>query len=291
VHNAGGRVSALRLLLACLGVLVLHRPSAAVLVRTRGLWLVGLAFLIGTGLARNYDTVDLRSEPWHLVVPLFSSLAMATLMYLLLHFLQTSRPGFWPGLGRFVGLFWLTAPPAWAYGLPWERMLSEADAVRANLGTLAVVSAWRGVVLALLVSELVGWRYWRAFAFVCVVTWPVAMVVTYNSGFSTAIMSGMSGVMLRDAEWILASTVVLVQSGLVAALLAVGPMAFVVFFDRPKASSVERTMVSGSGLNGAESGLNGAAALALLPAAVFAAFLPLTQDEQANAAKAEVMAR
>jgi hypothetical protein len=57
----------------------------------------------------------------------------------------------------FLGLFWMTAPLAWLYAIPYERFLSPVDATAANLATLGLVALWRVDVMIRVVSVLMGY--------------------------------------------------------------------------------------------------------------------------------------
>jgi hypothetical protein len=113
---------------------------------------LGLLLVLSAGFAREYDGEDLRSEPWHLLIPLSASLALSFILYSLIEGIarcQRKRNLFWRGYGIFLSLFWMTAPLAWLYAIPVERFLSAADSARANLWLLGIVSVWR-VPLSLL---------------------------------------------------------------------------------------------------------------------------------------------
>jgi hypothetical protein len=114
------------------------------------LWL-GLLFVLSAGFAREYDGEDLLHEPWHLLIPLAASLASSFFLYTIAYGAQPlpwgQRRPFFAGYRSFLGLFWMTAPLAWLYAIPYERFWSEGDAARANLATLGLVAAWRVVLM------------------------------------------------------------------------------------------------------------------------------------------------
>src|SRR5262245_21291219 len=90
----------------------------------RALWL-GFLFVQSAGFARDYDGEDLYHEPWHLLLALAASLA-ASLVFFTLCFCkvlasEAPRPSFFSGYLSFLGLFWMTAPLAWLYAIPYER--------------------------------------------------------------------------------------------------------------------------------------------------------------------------
>lgn len=124
--------------------------------------LYGVVFVLSAGLAREYDGHDLVHEPWHLLRPFAASLLAGTLLFLLVHVIASIRVSAeercWPVPAQawrvFLSLFWMTAPLAWMYAIPYERFLTPVGAVEANLWTLAVVAAWRVVLITRVISVL-----------------------------------------------------------------------------------------------------------------------------------------
>jgi hypothetical protein len=121
---------------------------------------VGLLLVLSAGLARSYYSRDLLEQPWHLFVPLAASLPLSLGFVLFLHALAAYRSGPMPPLldsyRSFLGLFWLTAPLAWLYAIPFSAFLSPNAALRAKLTTLAVVALWRVVLMVRVVSLLLN---------------------------------------------------------------------------------------------------------------------------------------
>src|SRR5262245_41826067 len=121
---------------------------------------VGAVLVLSAGLARNYDTHDLRAQWWRLLLPFAASTAAAAVLFFvvaaLIHLGVPLAPLGW----GILGLFWLTAPLAWLYGLPFERHLSPVQARRARLGALGVVAVCRVALMTRCVSVLCGcdWR-------------------------------------------------------------------------------------------------------------------------------------
>src|SRR4051812_42772891 len=83
---------------------------------------VGAPLVLSAGLARHHDAHDLRRQWWRLLIPFAASTLAAAVLFLVLAL--ASRGGLATlDLGRgLLGLFWLTAPFAWLYGLPFERL-------------------------------------------------------------------------------------------------------------------------------------------------------------------------
>ena len=137
------------------------RESILELAHSRWTLLVGALLVLSAGLARNYDGEDLTREPWHLLGPFGASIATSIGLFLL--FLTECRAkggrrarvwARWRLYPRFLALYWMTAPLAWLYGIPYERFLTPAGAVEANMWTLAAVAGWRVLLMARVVSVL-----------------------------------------------------------------------------------------------------------------------------------------
>jgi hypothetical protein len=113
------------------------------------------AAALPAGLAREYDGVFLPCEPWRLLIPFAVSTAMGTILWSA--FLLPRKSGT-VGLRSFLGVFWMSAPLAWLYGIPYERFLSPLAAFNANLWTLGIVTIWRVAWVTRVVSVLRGSR-------------------------------------------------------------------------------------------------------------------------------------
>ncbi len=133
---------------------------------------IGFLFVLSAGLAREYDGADLVHEPEIALLPIPVSLAASFVLYCVTYLIPAIRntqsgltlpvPKFWNGYRMFLGLFWMTAPLAWLYAVPYERFLSELDAVKANLYTLAFVAIWRVALMCRVVTVLMGFKAWEA---------------------------------------------------------------------------------------------------------------------------------
>src|SRR5262249_61264180 len=88
-------------------------------------------------------------------------------------------PTFLSAPRSFLSLFWRPSPLPWFYAVPYERFLSVADAVRANLLTLALVSAWRVALMTRVVSVLMGYRVGAAFVLVMAYADAVALALLW----------------------------------------------------------------------------------------------------------------
>lgn len=126
----------------------------AVAADRRSLWIGGL-FVLSAAFAREYDGHDLLHEPWHLLIPFAASLPLSLILFSFIRLGSNRKaklPGFWTAYRQFLNLFWMTAPLALLYAIPYERFLSEGAAAEANMWTLGLVAAWR----VLLISRAIG---------------------------------------------------------------------------------------------------------------------------------------
>lgn len=148
-------------------LLYLVGDRRAILDVARSPWsvLVGVLFVLSAGLAREYDGEYLLLEPWHALRPLGASLASGTLLFIIIHGAAIIRgdsaganepPGFFAAYRSWMGLFWMTAPMAWLYAIPYERWMTPEVAISCNLWTLALVAAWRVVLMTRVVTVVYG---------------------------------------------------------------------------------------------------------------------------------------
>jgi hypothetical protein len=140
---------------------------------------IGLLFVLSAALAREYDGADIQNEPWKLLAPFGASLLSACLLFFLVRGLASQEQDRLPALARsfwpWLRCFWMTAPLAWLYAIPFERFLTPLDATRANLGVLAVVAVWRVFLMSQATAVLTGYRQGHAF---CMVMLMVSIVGT-----------------------------------------------------------------------------------------------------------------
>jgi len=111
----------------------------AILMLANGRFVLPLALVLvfSAAIARQYDHVYLLKNPGFLVRPLVASFLLASFLYsiLLVAFwrnLEPPRPGF-RAYVTFLKLYWMTAPMAWLYAIPFERWMGVMDAAVANL--------------------------------------------------------------------------------------------------------------------------------------------------------------
>ena len=137
-----------------------RRESIQAIAGSRHALWVGLVLVLTGSLARNYDGAYLPAE-WHVllhgvVVSIINALILHTLLYLSCRG-QANLPYF-ASLRVFLTLFWMTAPMAWLYAIPYERFVSPEEAVWCNAWTLAFVSVWRVALITRVLSVLWGAR-------------------------------------------------------------------------------------------------------------------------------------
>lgn len=144
-----------------LDVLLLRRAAILDAFHSRWSLAVGAILVLSAGLARNYDGEDLRAEPWWLAAPFGASLVTSFILWMLFALWARS----WPNYLGFLGVYWLTAPLAWLYGIPYERFLTPEQAVEANAWTLLAVSLWRVVIIARTFQVLYGIHLVRTLIF------------------------------------------------------------------------------------------------------------------------------
>jgi hypothetical protein len=126
--------------------LFFSRSAVRVIASTRWSLLVGALLVFSSSLARNYDGADLLRESDVLLHGIVISTVNAMMLFALAYLAFGGREGGVPfvrGMLAFVGTFWMTAPSAWLYGIPYERFLDPLESLNANAATLALLSVWR----------------------------------------------------------------------------------------------------------------------------------------------------
>lgn len=139
--------------------LLFSRSAVERIARSKWPLVAGFLLVLSGGLARYYDNAYLPAE-WTVLLRGVGVSVINSFFIFLLACAFVATPEMWKGFGRrylvFLGLFWLMAPMAWLYGIPYERFLSPVEAVRANSWTLALVSIWRVLLAARVLSILLG---------------------------------------------------------------------------------------------------------------------------------------
>ena len=187
-----------------------------------------------------------------------------------------------PGICReylsFLALYWMTAPLAWLYGIPYERFLSPLDAINANLWTLALVSLWRVALMVRVAGVVYGIPIAAALSMVMLVADTTALIAL--AVVPLPVIHVMGGI--NPEQNAIAWFVLLVQLVCWITLplwIVVGAVA--AYFCRGCADRkvLATSRESGSG--------RGALAFATLAVVAWSAALPFTQPEQMLASRVD----
>lgn len=247
---------------------------------------LGAVLVLSAGFAREYDGEDLLHEPWHLLIPHGASLVTAFLLYTLVRLMGIGRMrqplAFFSGFPMFLRLYWMTAPLAWLYAIPFERWMSPGDAMFWNLRLLGIVSVWRVVLMIRVISVVYGAvPLWRVIA--TVLLFGDAVMLMAIRLMPVPVLHLMGGVRMTDSERILQSTTLLLQ-------IAGFPALFILLIMTLFPSTTPWTAIrfsQGSRVHGTTWLI---AAVAIL---IWPFILPMTQPEQQRRRIAEqlIMAR
>jgi hypothetical protein len=165
------------------------------------IWIALIHVLTG-GLARNYDKEPLLHEPQHVFGPLIVSALIGSGLFVILYGAVSTRglsgPGFLRAYLIFMTLYWMTAPMAWLYGIPTERMTDIVTATELNLWTLALVSAWRVLLIARVASVIFGAPLWIMLFFTCAYSNIIVTGVLVATPFP--VINIMGGIQLSQSE-------------------------------------------------------------------------------------------
>ncbi|NOX60291.1 MAG: hypothetical protein GXP29_15730 [Planctomycetes bacterium] len=183
------------------------RQAILDIARSKNGLLVGALLVLSAGFAREYDAEYLVMEPWHVLIPLGASLLVALPMFALL-FVIGKRRGigkvqFFKAFRSFLVLFWMTAPLAWVYAIPFERFLDPIGATYANLWMLRIVSIWRVALMTHVVSVFFGCKPVPAFFCVILVA-DIAMQVALDFA-PFPVINFMGGIRVSDTANIVAN--------------------------------------------------------------------------------------
>lgn len=204
------------------------------------LW-TGIVLVLLTAVARSYDQTLITENPLLWVFgPLLFSFVSGTWLYLIVYGAYARRfipgpadprPDTWSGWRSFMGLFWMTAPIAWLYAVPVERLFDSYSAAVANLVLLGVVSLWRVVLMARVMQVTTGAPFLLALLWVLFAASIEVLVVSFFGGlFAQAIMRGMGGMRNSPEEDLIYGVMSSVFSG---ALLAAPVLMVIGFFCKP----------------------------------------------------------
>lgn len=191
--------------------LIGRRDAILELAASKWTLLIGAIFVVSAGFAREYDGEDLVHEPWHALRPLGASLASGTTLFLLIHGAVKLRggkpenppPSFVRSYLIFLGLFWMTAPMAWLYAIPYERFMTPVDAIGVNLWTLALVAIWRVALITRVITVIYGLR--ATPVFFLVMLFADAVVFAVVTMVPTPVIDVMGGIRHTERDALIAS--------------------------------------------------------------------------------------
>lgn len=173
--------------------LVGHRGAIERIAASRGAIWIGALLVVTAGVARNYDHLDFLRNPEWVLAPFGVSLVSAAVVFLCVN----SRLDLYWAHGRkhhfrsFLALFWLTAPCAWLYAIPAERITDLLTATKFNVALLALVALWRVALVTRAVQVLTGGRLWAIVLAILVPAAAEAFLGSTLRGFSlVGIMGG-----------------------------------------------------------------------------------------------------
>lgn len=193
-----------------------NRAAIRNMAQSSGAIWAGVALVVLTGIARNYDQTFITENPvmWMFGSLLFSFVS-GSWLYVVLYGFFTRRemadadgvkPDFWSGWRSFMGLFWLTAPIAWLYAIPVERFCDSLLAAKLNITLLALVSLWRVLLMARVMQVVTSASFAMALVWVLfAAALEVCVVFFLGDGFGKRLMAAMGGMRNSPEEEILVS--------------------------------------------------------------------------------------
>lgn len=248
----------------------------------------GLLFVISAAFAREYDGENLLHEPWHMALPVAASLVTSFILFGITFsrhiWTDTKRPPFLSGYRSFLTLYWMTAPLAWFYAVPYERFLTPVDAVAANLWTLGLVALWRVLLMIRVVSVLMGYTVFTAT--ILVLTFADAVAEAALLLAPLPVVSIMGGIRLTQSEQLIADITCLVKVlGILALPLILLGSLIVWLLARPNWRGFSESLPTDRNPS------KGLVSLAVASVAVWGFLLPFTQPEQIRRYRVERLLR
>lgn len=178
-------------------------------------WLALMLILLAS-IPRNYDQTWIGEKTFlWLFGPLLAAVFNSLLFFTMFEraadrsrrkLLEGGTPpeihSYWKRYGIFFGLYGMTAPLAWLYAIPVKRWLTIQNSGHVNVALLAIVSLWRVLLLARVVSVVRGASF----------SWCLQRIVQYASmevillvymGASAHIARGMMGMRNAPEEYVL----------------------------------------------------------------------------------------
>jgi hypothetical protein len=182
--------------------------------RSRAALWTGIALVLLTSIARNYDQTHISEQPFLWILgPLLFSFVSGSWLYLVVYVVcarrEMSAPGD-PGPAvdggwlAFMGLFWMTAPVAWLYAIPVERFMDSVSAAHANVTLLSLVSLWRVLLMTRVLQVTTKAPFLIALVWVLfAASMEVLVVFFFGGGLAKSVMASMGGMRNSPEEQIL----------------------------------------------------------------------------------------
>ncbi len=133
----------------CLLYLFGNADAARRIAHSQTALLTGLLLVFTAAIARRYDALYLPASWTWWAGPIIVSVLSSLLVFIFVRRILRLRkaPSRLGQYATFLGLFWMTAPCAWLYALPFEAHLDSLAAAQANLALVALVAVWRVAIL------------------------------------------------------------------------------------------------------------------------------------------------
>jgi hypothetical protein len=134
------------------------RPAILAFASRRDTFWLGLVLVISAGFVREYHEINWLQNPWMIALPLIMTVSLSLVLFPLTVVVARMRGAvdghYWERFRVFLGLFWMTAPLAWIFILPVERLMSVDDAAIIKLWFLGMISLWRVFLVTRILSTL-----------------------------------------------------------------------------------------------------------------------------------------
>lgn len=179
--------------------------------RIAGSWwslLIGAILVLTSGVARNYDHLDLLRNPEWFYGPFVASIFTSLIVFSIVKFMLGLKGDLVKVKGRqyfsFLCIYWMTAPCAWLYGLPVESYTDLVTATKWNIAFLAIVSIWRVALMTRSLVVVTKAGYGVAFISILIPSTIIMCIGSFFKGISlVGIMGGVRlpphTELLRDA--------------------------------------------------------------------------------------------
>ena len=172
--------------------------------RSRAAFRFGIVLVLTAGIARQYDQSFILEAPerWFLGSLLFSTVTGTILFtFFYVSFIRAysdrdalNETSFGSQWRSFMTCYWMTAPLAWLYAIPVERLFDPLTAVQANFFLLATVAAWRVVLIARVCAVITEAPFIRIFPWILLFACAEFLIITFSSAaFGRTIMISMGG--------------------------------------------------------------------------------------------------